>query len=373
MPRQTRIELPGAIYHCSARGGRGRPIAIDDRDRDAHEGLVAEVVQRTGWEIFAWVLLDDHYHMVMRTPEANLVAGMKWFQNFWTKRFNARHSRPGPLFGGRYKSVLVQEDGHLSTLIDHVHLNAYRAGLVSATQLAAHRWSSLKDYLLPSSSRRPWVRVTEGLAHMGYDAGDCDDRLRYLEHLEDVAVRLGGRPALPGPGRTLHSTLRRGWYLGEGAFRGELLAMRKDGPMAPVAGSRGHGPEMAQRLLTAGLRFGGLTYECLDGLRRNDWRKRAIGRAIRLRTTVSTEWISSNLRMGVASRVALLVASNPEPSWGRSWKLASDLFGCLLALPCDPCSAPEPAVPEDDDEPDLEDGCRLHSNLRGPRACERAG
>lgn len=335
MPRKPRIELPGAFYHCSARGFGGRPIAIDDRDRDAHEGIVVELVQRTGWEIYAWALLDDHYHMVLRTPEANLVAGMKWFQNFWTKRFNARHGRSGPVFGGRYKSVLVQEDGHLSALIDHVHLNAYRAGLVNAAQLAAHPWSSLKDYLLPPALRRPWLRVAEGLAYTGHDGNDCDGRLRYLERLEDVAVRLGGRPTLPGSGRTLHSTLRRGWYLGEETFRGKLLAMQENHITPAVESGCGHGAAMAQRLLKAGLCFGGMTYECLDGLRRNDWRKRAIGRAIRLRTTVSTEWIASNLRMGVSSRAALLVARNPEPSWGKSWKLASELFDRLSALSYD--------------------------------------
>lgn len=370
MPRQTRIELPGAVYHCSARGFLGRSIVADDRDRDAHENLVAELVQRTGWEIYAWALLDDHYHMVLRTPEANLVAGMKWFQNFWTKRFNARHGRSGPVFGGRYKSVLVQEDGHLSTLIDHVHLNAYRAGLVSAAQLAAHRWSSLKDYLLPASLRRPWLHVAESLSHMGYDGHDCDDRLRYLERIEDIAVRLGGRPALPGADRTLHSTLRRGWYLGEESFRGELLAIQRD-RVTPVAGERGHGPGMAQRLLKAGLCFAGLTYECLDGLRKGDWRKRAIGRAIRLRTTVSTEWIASNLRMGVSSRVALLVARNPEPSWGKSWKLASELFDRLLALPGEPSPVPRSPNPEDD-EREAEDCCPLHSTVRRPCPCKTA-
>lgn len=365
MPRQTRIELPGAVYHCSARGFQGRPIVLDDRDRDAHERAAAELVQRTGWDVYAWALLDDHYHMVLRTPEANLVAGMKWFQNFWTKRFNARHGRTGPVFGGRYKSVLVQEDGHLSALIDHVHLNAYRAGLVSSAHLAAHRWSSLKDYLLDPPSRRSWLRAAEGLEHMGYDGEDCNDRLRYLEILEDIAGRLGGRPALPGAGRTLHSTLKRGWYLGEESFRGELLALRgSDGVQDVVEG--GHGARMAQRLLRAGLGFSGLTYECLDGLRRSDWRKRAIGRAIRLRTTVATEWIASNLRMGVSSRVAFLVARDPEPGWGKPWKMASELFTRLMGLSCESASLKH--LPGND-----EGGCCCAGEDAGRCVCEVAG
>jgi putative transposase len=359
MPRQTRIEFPGAFYHCSARGAGGHLIVMDDRDRAAHESLVAEVAQRTGWEIYAWALLDDHYHMVLGTPEANLVSGMKWFQNFWTKRFNARHERSGSVFGGRYKSVLVQKDGHLSSLIDHVHLNAFRAGLVTTAQLASHPWSSLKDYLLPPSARRPWVRAGEGLDHMGYDGEDCDERLRYLEHLEDIAVRLGGRAPLPGAGRTLHSTLRRGWYLGEESFRGELIAVRQQGRVSPETRGQAHGAEMAQRILAAGLSAGGLTYEGLDNLRKSDWRKRAIGRAIRLRTTVPTEWIASNLRMGVSSRVALLVARDPEPSWGKSWRPAKELLDRLLEIARHAESLRRPDIPQEG-ETEKEAICPVH-------------
>ncbi|QJE97978.1 transposase [Luteolibacter luteus] len=340
---------------------------MDDHDRDGHESLVAEVVQRTGWEIFAWALLEDHYHLVMRTPEANLVGGMKWFQNFWTKRFNAKHERSGSVFGGRYKSVLVQGDGHLSSLIDHVHLNAFRVGLVTTAQLASHPWSSLKDYLLPPSSRRSWVRASEGLRHMGYDGEDCDDRLRYLEHLEHIAVRLGGRVPLPGGGRTLHSTLRRGWYLGADSFRSELIAVREQGGASADSRGRTHGAEMAQRILTAGLSAGGLAYESLENLRKSDWRKRAIGRAIRLRTTVPTEWIASNLRMGVSSRVALMVARDPEPSWGKSWRPAKEFLDRLLEVARQMENSPRPEPLREDE--DAEDVYCPHHGAEG-RRCE---
>jgi putative transposase len=339
---------------------------MDDIDRDAHEKHVAELVQRTGWEIHAWVLLDDQYNLVLRTPEPNLVAGMKWFQNFWSKRFNARHRRSGPVFGDRYKSIPVQKDGHLSALIDHVHLSAFRAGLASADHLAAHRWSSLKDYLSPSPVRRPWLRVAEGLAHMGYDGSDCDEQLRYLEHLQAIIARHEGRPPLPGEGRNLHSTFRRGWYLGQQSFRGELLAARSSS--GRIAASGVHGAPMAQRILRAGLALGGLTYESLDEFRRNDWRKRAIGRAIRLRTTVPAEWISSNLGMGVPSRTAMLVARDPDPSWGKSWRMARELLDRLLDLSydCAPGWVNEEPDPADERGEDAEgEACGPGSAGRG--------
>ena len=147
----------------------------------------------------------------------------------------------------------------------------------------------------------------------------------------------------------MHSTLRRGWYLGEESFRRSVIAARQDGRALPETGSPAHGAEMAQRILRGGLAAGGLTYECLDALRKSDWRKRAIGRAIRLSTTVPTEWIASNLQMGVSSRVALLVARDPEPSWGRSWRPAKELLDRLLELARHAVSPPNPGIPQEEE------------------------
>ena len=124
MARQVRIEYPGAVYHCMARGDRREPIVRDDADREAFAELLGELAGRTGWEVLAWVLMDNHYHLVFKTPEANLVSGMKWLQNTWTKRFNARHRLWGHLFGGRYKSVLVEDcEQALLTISAYIDLN----------------------------------------------------------------------------------------------------------------------------------------------------------------------------------------------------------------------------------------------------------
>lgn len=101
MPRQVRIEYEGAIYHCLARGDQREPIVVDDSDRTQFVRLLKELMDKTGWKLFAWVLIDNHYHLAFQTPEPNLVAGMQWLQNTWTKRFNARHGLWGHLFGDR--------------------------------------------------------------------------------------------------------------------------------------------------------------------------------------------------------------------------------------------------------------------------------
>ncbi|MDF1754473.1 MAG: transposase [Verrucomicrobiales bacterium] len=108
MPRSPRIEFEGAVYHVMARGNRREPIVFDDHDRKMFEATFAEAAEMTGWQVFAGVLLDNHYHAVFRTPHGNLVDGMKWFQNTFTRRINCRHRLWGHLFGGRYRSILIE-------------------------------------------------------------------------------------------------------------------------------------------------------------------------------------------------------------------------------------------------------------------------
>ena len=103
MARQVRIAFAGAIYHCMARGDRREPIVKDDADRNAFVDHLDALEERTGFEFYSWVLTPRPrgYHLVFKTPEPNLVEGMKWLQNTWTKRFNARHRLWGHVFGGK--------------------------------------------------------------------------------------------------------------------------------------------------------------------------------------------------------------------------------------------------------------------------------
>ena len=150
MPRPLRVEFPGAIYHLMSRGDRREPIFLDDTDRRRFLDTLGEACVKTGWQIHAYCLMGNHFHLVAETPQGNLVAGIKWLLGTYTGRFNRRHQLFGHLFSGRYKSIVVDErgGGYLRTACDYVHLNPVRAALVSADQpLAGYPWSSFALYL----------------------------------------------------------------------------------------------------------------------------------------------------------------------------------------------------------------------------------
>ena len=131
MPRKLRVEYPGAIYHVMNRGDRREPIFRDDADRKLFLATLGECCGKTDWQVHAWCLMLNHFHLVVETPKANLVAGMKWFLGTYTARFNRRHKLFGHLFSGRYKALVVDGsgNGYLKTVCDYVHLNPARAKL----------------------------------------------------------------------------------------------------------------------------------------------------------------------------------------------------------------------------------------------------
>ena len=135
-----------AIYHVLSRGDRREAIVRSDSDRKLFLDLLAHTCRRTGWQIHAYCLLDNHFHLVVETPRSNLSAGMQWLLGSYTQRFNRRHGLWGHLFGGRYKALLV--DGrpgraYLRRVCDYVHLNPVRAGMLSDKEkVHRYRWSS---------------------------------------------------------------------------------------------------------------------------------------------------------------------------------------------------------------------------------------
>jgi putative transposase len=143
MARPLRLEYAGAVYHVTSRGNARLPVFEDDEDRECFLGTLAEAVGRWNWLCHAYCLMDNHYHLLLETPDGNLSRGMRHLNGVYTQRFNRRHHRTGHLFQGRYKSVVVDRDGYLLELCRYVVLNPVRAGMVSGP--GEYRWSSFRS------------------------------------------------------------------------------------------------------------------------------------------------------------------------------------------------------------------------------------
>lgn len=251
MPRQVRIEYEGAFYHVMARGNRRNPIfaSPDGADEELFLRTLSDCCERTGFRVWAWVLMRNHYHLLIETPAAILVDGMGWLQNTYTRRFNVRHREWGRLFGYRYKSVLVESGGsdgdlYLRTLFDYIHLNPVRARLVPTEPyegLPDYPWSSLaRGYAVAPKARSPWQAVTEGLALFGYDHWGADRR-RFIERLdarmnEEARDKCGVRA--------------RRTDLAEHLEKGLVLGRRnvQECPSGTSRSSEGESPSSGQRL-----------------------------------------------------------------------------------------------------------------------------
>ena len=144
MTRAWRIEYEGALYHVLSRGNERGPIVFDDQDRKMFVGCIGQMAERFEIDVFAYVLMDNHYHLLFRTPRANLSKCMHWFGVTYTNRFNSRHARSGHLFQGRFKNMVVENDAYLLQLSYYIHRNPLRAGMVK--RLVSYRWSSYRAY-----------------------------------------------------------------------------------------------------------------------------------------------------------------------------------------------------------------------------------
>ena len=144
MARPWRIEFEGALYHVLSRGNEQKDIFRDNEDRESFLNCLGEMSARYETDIFAYVLMDNHYHILLRTNRANLSKGMQWLGATYTRRFNNRHLRAGHLFQGRFKNIIVQNDAYLMQLSCYIHRNPLRAGIVK--RLADFTWSSYPAY-----------------------------------------------------------------------------------------------------------------------------------------------------------------------------------------------------------------------------------
>ena len=173
MPRRPREDIEGAVHHVYARGNSGRPIYRDDVDRQTYLRMLIRVIGRMRWRLLSYCLMDNHVHLLIETPEANLGRGIQRMHGLYAREFNTRHRRAGHLFQGRYGAVRIKTDEQLWTVAVYVAMNPVEAGLCATPD--EWPWSSHSATLAATAPE--WIDVRRLLSY--FESAGGDPRGRY--------------------------------------------------------------------------------------------------------------------------------------------------------------------------------------------------
>ncbi|HEX7192021.1 MAG TPA: transposase [Thermoanaerobaculia bacterium] len=209
MARPLRTDFPSALHHITSRGNERRPVFYDDTDRETFLRFLGEAARRFAWSVTAYVLMTNHFHVVVQTQEANLSRGMHWLNTMYVVWFNRRHERSGHLFGGRFKAFLIDKEAYFTTVLRYVVLNPVRAKMVERPE--DYAWSSYRA-TAGLESAPEWLDVQAALAPFAPQT-----ELAQACYREFVAERIASE-------ETLWTRLMNGIYLGRESW---AKSMRK--------------------------------------------------------------------------------------------------------------------------------------------------
>lgn len=306
MARKPRLEFAGACYHVLNRGNYRGDLFETAGAAQAFVDCLGEASERMGWRIHAYCVMRNHYHLALETPRGNLVSGVHWLQSTFGNRFNRYRGERGRAFQGRYHAILVEPGVHLGQLVDYIHLNPVRAGIVMLEQLEQFRWSSLRRFVANPATDRPawldceeWLRAKSGLpdTRAGWES--------YREHLTWLMADEGRQKA------AAFEQMSKGWAIGSDSYK---RAIQKDFRDKTIAKDWG-GEEVAELnrlhwrdLLEQGAtELGRTLQEVRTESKTADW-KVALASWMKASSSVPNRWISEQLHMGAPDAVSRYVA-----------------------------------------------------------------
>jgi putative transposase len=302
MPRKLRIEYAGATYHIISRGNHRKDLFTVGESGEAFELALFETVKRCGWELYAYVIMSNHYHLALRTPEPNLVAGMQWLQSTFATRFNCFTGERGQVFEGRYKSILVKENPSLGGLVDYIHLNPVRARMSRLPELEKHALSSFSRYMaggaVETGLRREAMLNLHGLPNTP------KGMVLYRNHLELADE------SNPLKHNELSKRYCRGWFIGSKEAKQELaLELNHASNSIDSEGvklkelNEYRWDQLVRKELA---RVGKIENDIQSSIKGALWK---VEIAVKLRTlsTASNPWIAHRLAMGHPNYVSSLI------------------------------------------------------------------
>lgn len=227
MARPLRITFPGAFYHVTSRGNEQKAVFKSKRDREKFLEYLGSATERYNAVIHAFCLMDNHYHLLMETPSANLPQIMRHINGAYTTYFNIKRDRSGHLFQGRYKAVLVDKNPYAKELSRYIHLNPVRAHMVKAPE--AYPWSSYNAYIGESEAPE-WLYRDFILAYFGNKTAGSQKPYRdfvqaLVGHEYESPLREASATLMLGSAEFIQSIKRR--YLGDRTHTRDFPALRR--------------------------------------------------------------------------------------------------------------------------------------------------
>lgn len=299
MARKPRIESNQGLYHVINRGNDRSHIFKTEGAKRSFTDTLFEACDKFGWELYAYCIMRNHYHLCIGTPHGNLSAGMRWFQATFAVRFNKFRKGHGHLFQGRFKSLAVEPGEYWLALVDYIHLNPVRAGLVNIEGMRGYPWTSL--FYFPKRASRPPLMKCDWMTYFT----DFDDSkggwIRYQNYLQ-LKASITAKQL-----RELDHIMCKGWSVGSEVFSKTVLEdLNKNQLIQNLVGEELSAFNKIR--WETGLRkcldcLGKSLSDAPDDKRSADW-KLAIASKLKRETSVTNAWLTSQLHMGTPRSVS---------------------------------------------------------------------
>ncbi len=297
MARKLRHETPGGLYHVINRGNYRRNVFAAEGAAHSFVGTLEEAVARHGWQLQAYVLMRNHFHLVLETPEPNLTQGMHWLLCTVANRFNRFRNERGHLFQGRFQALAIEDYRVMARVVDYVHLNPVRAGLVPPEEVAQFPWSSLNRFV--SRTSFAGLQAAGSLAGRGWQDNQAGWD-GYVEYLVDLAANLEVQKLMGFDG------FSTGWAIGSNDWRRSLAKdLASETLVTGLAAAEAAALREArwrstlEQLLAARRRT---QVEAVEARKGADWKLR-LALDLRGECGASISWLARELRLGSESAV----------------------------------------------------------------------
>jgi REP element-mobilizing transposase RayT len=300
MTRKLRLEFPGACYHVINRGNYRTHIFKTEGAKAAFEACLFEVCGKSNWLLHAYVLMSNHYHLAVETPDGNLVTGMQWLQATFANRFNNLRGERGHLFQGRYKALLVEEGEPLAQVCHYIHLNPVRAGLTDVVKLRDYRYSSYWSLWQPKV--RPACFQPQYTLQLAGGLTDTPAGWRSYEAYLAWQAEEG-----PVGKSKAYVNLSRGWALGTAGFKATLRAdhaLAADARAWTQEGARElREAQWAEQLQLRLVAAGKSLEQARDDAKSAPWK---LGLAVWMKThtQAGNTWLSQRLHLGAPAALS---------------------------------------------------------------------